>query len=227
MQEETIQRARSNPKSSRGSSKKAKKSASTEASQAELRKLKREQEKYDAKLLDSAEKARRAQFAVDEAKAYAAEAVSSTDSDSTTSSDSDSESSGAFEDALPASSLTPRRDSIRRRAQSPSSDRPYSVSEVDDSPVPSCCNATLAVRFAVLTALMFAALALLLGTVLGPEAFATAPSLEPPAAGAGALVKVSHGLALLNQETQPTNIVFMSIAGGVLGALYGGLIADV
>ena len=221
-QDEVVERARSNGKSRRKSSSKKAASPVKEANAAELKRLKRAQVKREAKLLAEAEKTRRAQFAVDEAEAYAAEQEDVTDM----SSDEESDGSSVEEEPIPASSLTPRRERIRQRAQSPSADRPYSVHEVDDSAVPSCCNVGLALRFSVLTALLFVALALLLGAVVGEEAFETAGALPAPV-GSGALVKATHALAQLNQHTQPTNVMFMATVGGVLGGLYGGLVADV
>ena len=220
-----IERARSNGKSRKVSSSKKKRSPAKEQSAAELKRLERAQAKREAKLLEEAEKTRRAQFAVEEAKEYAAEEPSDDESSgSVVSTDYSSD-----EDRrIPASSLTPRRERIRQRAQSPSSDRPYSVHEVDDNAVPSCCNVGLALRFSVLAALLFVSLALLLGAVVGEEAFATEGALPPPAgAGASAVVKATHALAQLNQQTQPTNVVFMALTGAVLGGLYGGLVADV
>jgi len=224
LQDEVIERARSNPKSSRRkSSSKSKSSPKQAEDAAELKRLQRNKDKREAKLLEEAEKTRRAQFAVDEAVAYSAEQDASSEE---IISSSGSESESEFESHLPASSLTPRRESIRQRAQSPSSDRPYSVHEVDDSAVPSCCNTGLALRFAVLVALLFTALAVTLGTFLGEEAFATQGGLPAPA-GSGPLVCATHALATLNEHTQPTNIVFMAGVGAALGGLYGGLVADV
>jgi hypothetical protein len=194
----------------------------TSASKSELKRLKRASEEQERKLLAQFEKARQAQFAIDEAEQYAG-----TRSDNTL--ESETESDSDVEEVLPASaSLTPRRESIRLRANSPSADRSYSVHEIDDATVPSCCNTGLAVRFAVLASLMFVLIAILLGTVLGEEAFAPTKALNLSSSSEeGAVARIQCGLGFLSEGTQPTNVIFMATVGAALGALYGGLIADV
>ena len=132
---------------------------------------------------------------------------------------SDSESHSDSEVPFRAS---PSARAMKHRSRSPSPSRPYNVKE-SLPPV----NFTLAITFAVAFALAAACLAALLRVVGQEEGPVVQKDAVVPAGTVAPIESFQDALVAGWTGTDPTNTPFMVTVGLLLGAIYGGFIAEV
>lgn len=101
------------------------------------------------------------------------------------------------------------------------------MKELDAGPPAALFNASLAVGFAVMLGVLFLVAALLLRTLTGEEDTEDVVQAMVMTENSTALTFPTQVLQQAVLHSKPTSPVFMGVLGAVMGALYGGFIADV